>query len=992
MPSAQTQTQLDSPKPQFRDGYRSQFRFVLERGETVSQVAEHYMRDWLRGRKGGADTHALDQWNGQESIILPSGTSIERVDFEEERSQTAAVRYRVVDLAAEHNTDRPHDHHGADGRLNREDAHLYRVTVTAVGDLGSAPSRNAAKKRRKAQKGGNKDFEVGFVIQVARTAEDQETAINAITPPRIVAEILEDRRVFDGATRLQGRPRLIHAGDVAELVQAVEDQERQIPLIVASSMELAADSRWNHVVRELTRLAVGTAAVYTVSSDAVEALNNALPPSLRVEPGHIRFIAPKVNLEKPDLRRHPQMEPDQVAFALDEDGQPLPAAQTEVAHGPRKSLLDAPLPTSMRRPFDLLGQAERRIELARQVDIEAAREPAREIAIEIPDEGPADPVSDNQASVDQTTPEATVPMLHKFPRRADRHRIGHRDGRGDAQTGDQTNSQTGDFWHRFRTLLGGWLNKPLDQISEETVEDDLLELDRRILRDRRTLEVHEAYLSDVEAKHNKLETRLAEVNEDKASLEVQLDQAQSLLELAQARVESLLEQLEEAGRAPAPQPEPDRNGELERLALLQEKLNADAEPIDARAEVGRALELLTQRLEPIIEAELEPRLQGIHWTRVLTESDLARGRRPGTYNAIDPQAQLRMITEPLGRWGFPFERDSNRSVSAYGQQLRGLRNRWAHGHAFEEWDAIRAHDTLHKLLALLGDEGGADQALAMREEVQGRLRVMDDSERLNQLLESIETAKRADVIPTGTMRTLPIAGIPEEIPIEGLDTEGAAEISGVTAHTTLPNRSSQDAGDVLTENLDSAKPDAATLVRADASATPTIGDQRIEYEPWRKVGRGDRELLDRLNVRSVQQMVEEVAGEIVDFEGPIAMDRLLGLIGNEFGMTRLHERRRKSLLRRVRATELVVDGDGFVWPDSIDPESWAEFRPNGPDVERAIVDVSPVEIRNAARVLLTSDPSLEGEELERKVLATFGRSRMTKVTAKHLRDALAQLE
>ena len=962
MSPTQPQTQLDSPKPQFQDGYRSQFRFVLERGETVSQVAEHYMRDWLRSRKGGLDTHALDQWNGQESIVLPSGTSVERVDFEEERSQTAAVRYRVVDLAAEHDTDRPHDHHGADGRPDPEDAHLYRVTVTAVGDLGSAPSRNAAKKRRKAQKGGSKDFEVGFVIQVARTAEDQETAINAITPPRIVAEILEDRRVFDGATRLQGRPRLIHASDVAELVQAVEDQGRQIPLIVASSMELAADSRWNHVVKELTRLAVGTAAVYTVSSDAVEALNNALPPSLRVEPGCIRFIAPKVNLENPDLRRHPQMEPDQVAFALDEDGHPLPAAQSEVAHGPRKSLLDAPLPTSMRRPFDLLGQAERRIELARQVDNQVATGTA-EVTTGSADEGTSATTTEVPR---EPTPDVKEPRLHKFPRRADRH-------------GDQTNAQPGDFWHRFRTLLGGWLDKPLDQISEETVEDDLLELDRQILRERRTLEVHEAYLSDVEAKHNKLETRLAEANEDKASLEAQLEQAKSLLEHTQAQVDSLLEQLEEAGRAPAPQPEPDRNGELERLALLQEKLNADAEPIDARAEIGRALELLTQRLEPIIEDELEPRLQGIHWTRVLTESDLARGRKPGTYNAIDPQAQLRMITEPLGRWGFPFERDNNRSVSAYGQQLRGLRNRWAHGHAFEEWDAIRAHDTLHKLLALLGDEGGAAQALAMREEVQGRLRVMDDSERLSQLLESIETAKRADVIPTGTVRTLPIAGIPEEI-------------SGVTAHTKLPNRLSQDAGDVLTENLDSAKPDAATLVRADASATPTIGDQRIEYEPWRKVGRGDRELLDRLNVRSVQQMVEEVAGEIVDFEGPIAMDRLLGLIGNEFGMTRLHERRRKSLLRRVRATELVVDGDGFVWPDSIDPESWAEFRPNGPDVERAIVDVSPVEIRNAARVLLTSDPSLEGEELERKVLATFGRSRMTKVTAKHLRDALAQLE
>ena len=36
---------------EFHDGYRSVFRFNLERGETVEGVAQHYVREWLADGK-----------------------------------------------------------------------------------------------------------------------------------------------------------------------------------------------------------------------------------------------------------------------------------------------------------------------------------------------------------------------------------------------------------------------------------------------------------------------------------------------------------------------------------------------------------------------------------------------------------------------------------------------------------------------------------------------------------------------------------------------------------------------------------------------------------------------------------------------------------------------------------------------------------------------------------------------------------------------------
>lgn len=86
---------------------------------------------------------------------------------------------------------------------------------------------------------------------------------------------------------------------------------------------------------------------------------------------------------------------------------------------------------------------------------------------------------------------------------------------------------------------------------------------------------------------------------------------------------------------------------------------------------------LAKRLDPIIATSLAPHLAGLPWTTILSELDKMKGFNAKHYAATDPQSQLRVLTERLGALGYPFS-DKHRIVSTLAQELRIMRNRWAH--------------------------------------------------------------------------------------------------------------------------------------------------------------------------------------------------------------------------------------------------------------------------------------------------------------------------
>ncbi|WIY82950.1 Swt1 family HEPN domain-containing protein [Propionimicrobium sp. PCR01-08-3] len=359
--------------------------------------------------------------------------------------------------------------------------------------------------------------------------------------------------------------------------------------------------------------------------------------------------------------------------------------------------------------------------------------------------------------------------------------------------------------------------------------------------------------------------------------------------------------------------------------------------------VQTAFTLLSGRLDPIIAKRLREELGGLPWTAVLEQLDHVRGYNPKTYSSSDLQAQLRMLTEKLGGLGYPFERDSNRTVSTLGSELRIMRNRWAHNDEFTALDAWRAYDFSARLLHCFDDHAGLVQ--------------LEDPR-----LEALAAAAAAEGVATTTvLDKAEVDDADVEEPLE--DTEGAGE-----------------------EEL--VSPDPSMMVRSDSAATPLIGNGRAEFSPWEIVKVGDKSVLDALPKKAAKEKVRAAAIEITEFEGPIHIERLANLVAQSFGMHRVAPKRMDKITYQIRQTDLVIDRDKFVWPSAIDRGTWTEFRPNDSTCERSFLLISPVEISNAAKFLRATRPDIGQVELESAALQTFGRKRRTKQLMAHLKRGL----
>lgn len=361
--------------------------------------------------------------------------------------------------------------------------------------------------------------------------------------------------------------------------------------------------------------------------------------------------------------------------------------------------------------------------------------------------------------------------------------------------------------------------------------------------------------------------------------------------------------------------------------------------------VKEGLDHLAKELDSIIARQLAPHLGGHPWTVVLEILDQKKGFTSGyQYWTYDLQAQLRVITERLGDLGYPFD-DQNRTVSTLGNELRIVRKQMAHMHSFSVAEAFRAHDFCVRLLDHFGDAQGVEEARRLRREA------------------------------------LAVLAIEEGV------TEQAAEASADIPHSQGVDKGagyeSEEAGSPEEEVV----PDPEVFEREPS----VIGSTRLGFEPWSVVRVGDVDVLDDLPKKSAKEKVRAVAVEIATYEGPIHLDRLAQLTAQSFGLQRVRSRREKKLAYQIQQAGLFVDGDKFVWPREIDPGSWAEFRPSGSEAERPFIHISPVEIANAARFIAAKRPGISAEELDARVLQTFGRRRRSKQFAAHLAKAKALL-
>lgn len=364
--------------------------------------------------------------------------------------------------------------------------------------------------------------------------------------------------------------------------------------------------------------------------------------------------------------------------------------------------------------------------------------------------------------------------------------------------------------------------------------------------------------------------------------------------------------------------------------------------------VKEGLDHLAKRLNPIIAARLASDLGDHPWTVVLEILDQKKGFAKGyKHRTYDLQAQLRMITERLGDFGYPFD-DKQRTVSTLGNELRIVRNQMAHMHDFSVEEAFRANDFCLRLLKHFTDKDGLEEAKRMRHEA---LVVLAAEE-----------------------------GVTEQV---AAATAAAPSIAD-TKTKEAPSATSVGKNEVVPEDV---TPDPTVLVREPS----IIGDKRLEFEPWSMVQAGSVEVLDALPKKAAKDKVRAAAVEIATYEGPIHLDRLVQMTAQSFGLQRVRASRETKLAYQIRQAGLFVDADKFVWPREIDPKVWREFRPNDSTADRPFVHISPIEIANAARFIQASRQRIATEDLAVAVLQTFGRRRQTKQVAAHLAKAMSRL-
>jgi hypothetical protein len=164
---------------------------------------------------------------------------------------------------------------------------------------------------------------------------------------------------------------------------------------------------------------------------------------------------------------------------------------------------------------------------------------------------------------------------------------------------------------------------------------------------------------------------------------------------------------------------------------------------------------------------------------------------------------------------------------------------------------------------------------------------------------------------------------------------------------------------------------AASPMRSDfldSRVLPALGDQSI-------LGPGAGEDL---------ALVRRAANEIIEFEGPIAEERLAKVLVARFGMSAVRGKRLESLQLQFAGFTKSVSPFGTVyWSSTREPNLWRGFRTSTEDGSRTIDEIPAEEIVNAMVAVVEMNPCFE-EEIIRNTAEAFGRKVLTKVLNERL--------
>ncbi len=138
-----------------------------------------------------------------------------------------------------------------------------------------------------------------------------------------------------------------------------------------------------------------------------------------------------------------------------------------------------------------------------------------------------------------------------------------------------------------------------------------------------------------------------------------------------------------------------------------------------RERIGKGLEILSQGLSPFCQRELQAHL-GENWEKMIRD-----GRRESSSNLHweDPQVLLGAMWD---QWNSVFRHSLGQAERSLVSELRTVRNEWAHNKQISSNDAIRALDSMERLLHAVSAGEQAGEIGQMRMDL---MRVVFDEQR-----------------------------------------------------------------------------------------------------------------------------------------------------------------------------------------------------------------------------------------------------------------------
>lgn len=141
-----------------------------------------------------------------------------------------------------------------------------------------------------------------------------------------------------------------------------------------------------------------------------------------------------------------------------------------------------------------------------------------------------------------------------------------------------------------------------------------------------------------------------------------------------------------------------------------------------RDRIGRMFEVMAPALDDYISSLIgreSPEL-GAAWATLVEAKDAKKSETAGrVYDPLDPQVQLRMLTEGnitagLRGGAYVVVKALGRAGESFAMELREVRNTWAHNGSFSDDDAYRALDTAERLLGIVGAMDAVEQVRGIR--------------------------------------------------------------------------------------------------------------------------------------------------------------------------------------------------------------------------------------------------------------------------------------